>query len=283
MQQYLDLLKDVLENGYESDDRTGIGTIKVFDRHMRFDLRDGFPLVTIRKTPLRFAFEELIWMLRGQTDANILARKKIHIWDGNTTKEFQEKVGLGYLPEGNIGKGYGHQIRNFNGTLGGNDGIDQLNGVINSIVNDPNGRRHIMLYWNPSQINEAVLPPCHFGVQFMVIGNVLNLKWFQRSCDLPFGIPVNCAFYSLLLMMVSKLTGYEAGEVAVSMTDVHIYKNQIPMVKEMITREPRELPIVKINKEFSTLDGMLELEYSDIELIGYDPHPDIKNKPKMAV
>lgn len=283
MKNYSELLQDILDNGFESDDRTGVGTIKVFDRSLRFDMSKGFPILTTRRVALRIAFEELMWMMRGHTDANILKNKNIHIWDGNTTNEFQESVGLGYLPEGSIGKGYGHQIRNFGGSLGKNDGVDQLTELVSELKKNPNGRRHMMVYWNPDQIHSAVLPPCHFGCQFMVTGNKLNLKWFQRSVDTTFGLPYNIMFYGLFLELVAKLTGYEAGELAFTGTDVHIYKNQVPMVKEQLTREPKELPKLNIKKDIKTLDDMLSLEFTDVELIGYDPHPDIKNKPGMAV
>jgi len=288
MKNYLELLQDIIDSGSDTDqERTGVGTRKVFDRTLRFDLQKGFPILTTRKVALRIAFEELMWMLRGQTDANILKDKNIHIWSGNTTKEFQAQRGLSHLKEGDIGKGYGWQMRNYGAEadlLGSPiGGVDQLKEAYDSITSDPHGRRHIMSYWNPKQLHEAVLPPCHLYCQFVVIGQKLNLSWVQRSVDTPYGLPYNIMFYSLLLTFMARITGYELGEVVFHGIDVHVYKNQIAMVKEQLSRAPKVLPTVLLSEDIKTFENMLGMDYKDIVLVGYDPHPDIKNKPKMAV
>ena len=284
---YENLIKDIIENGVKSDDRTGVGTTKVFSRNLVFDLKQGFPIITTRKVSLRIAFEELKWMMSGSTDANVLKDKNIFIWNGNTTTEFQQSVGLGYLKEGSIGKGYGWQIRNYGADYTSNDehtdGVDQLSEVVKSLTENPNGRRHIMCYWNPSQLSEAVLPPCHLYCQFVVTGNTLNLQWVQRSVDVPYGLPYNIMFYSLLLTFIASITGYEVGEVAFNGVDVHIYDNQMNMCKDQIKRIPYDPPVLHVKKQVKSIEDMLSLEYTDLELIGYQTHPDYKDKPSMAV
>jgi len=288
MKQYLELLKDVLENGTDKSDRTGVGSRAVFGRQLRFDLSEGFPILTTRKVSLRIAFEETMFFLRGDTDSNKLAEKNINIWKGNTSREFLDKVGLNNLPEGNMGKGYGHLQRNFNGEIDlntgkGIGGIDQIKILLDGIKADPYGRRHIVTHWNPAQLHEAALPPCHLMHMYSVVDGKLNSCFIMRSADIPFGLPYNTMGYALLNHIFAKHLGLIPGELVYMGWDAHIYQNQFEMAQELLQREPKPLPQLIINKDLNTLEDIMSLEFSDLELSGYDPHPDIKNKPGMVV
>lgn len=291
MKNYLELLQDIMDNGFDKDDRTGVGSRSVWGRQLRWDLSKGFPAITTRRVAFRIAFEEMMFFLRGDRDTTILEDKNINIWTGNTTREFLDARGLEWLDEGDMGYGYGHQWRNF----GGYDvkdspedwhytGVDQLVKLIEDIKISPFSRRHIMTTWNPQQLYGMALPPCHILQHYQVTPNgKLNSAFFMRSNDVPYGLPYNIMGYALLNILFAKLLGYEPGDLVYHGTDVHIYSNQFDMVREQLTREPRPLPTLKIKKDLNTLDDLLSLEFEDVELIDYDPYPDIKDKPPMAV
>lgn len=276
MKNYIDLVSDTLTNGFVKEDRTGVGTIAKWCDMLRWDLSEGFPILTSRRVSLRLAFEETMFFLRGQTDTKILEEKNINIWKGNTSREFLDNRGLSYLPVGDMGKGYGYQFRNFNG-------VDQLSLLIDGLKKDPNSRRHIMIAWNPSQLDEAALPPCHLYQQYQIMNGKLNSSFVCRSTDIMYGLPYNIMSYSLINAMLSKLLGIESGEIVFFGNDLHIYNNQLGIAKEQIDRTTSQLPKLLINKEYNDLEGLLSLEFSDIELIGYNPLPDFSDKPPMAV
>lgn len=285
--QYLELLYKIVTEGTDSKDRTGVGTKSLFGAQMRFSLRDSFPLFTTRKISLRIAFEELMWMMRGQTDAKILQEKNIHIWDGNTTRRFLDNRGLSYMDEGQIGKLYGFQMRNWGGDWkmhlkGHRTGIDQLANVVELIQNDPSSRRIIMNYWNVEDLNKGVLTPCHSFVQFRVNQETYELDCMmtQRSCDMCCGVPINVAFYSLMTLMLASLCNYNPGEFIWSGGDVHIYNNHIDSVKQQIMRRPYQFPFVRVPR-FNSFDDMLKCEYKDLILRNYNHHEPIKYQ--MAV
>jgi thymidylate synthase len=288
------LLRDIKENGVDKPDRTGVGSRSVFGRLLRWNLSEGFPLQTTRKVPLRIAFEETMFFLRGLTNTKILEDKKINIWKGNTTREFLNNRGLIHLPEGDMGKGYGYQIRHWETPKLDKGSIivketDQLKNLVDGLKNDPYGRRHVITHWNPGQLNEAALPPCHmmhlYSVEgdFTVEGGRLNNCFVMRSNDVPFGLPFNIASYALLNHIFSKHLGLIPGDLVYMGWDAHIYQNQMKMVDEILTRTPRKLPNVVIKKDLPTFESILELQWEDIELIGYDPYPDVTNKPGMAI
>jgi thymidylate synthase len=303
MQNYLDLLQDILDNGFDKDDRTGIGSRSVFGRSLRWNLADGFPMITTRKVTFRIAFEETMFFLRGDRDTKKLEAKKINIWKGNTTREFLDKRGLTHLEEGDMGYGYSHQWRNF----GGQDavtltdlmpgpyqgetvlqpaeaGVDQIANLIEGLRNEPFSRRHLVTAWNPQQVDETPLPPCHILQQYQVTTDGrLNSCFIMRSNDVPYGLPYNIMGYAFLNIAFAQLLGHTPGELVYFGGDAHIYHNQIDMVREQLTRKPYTLPTLKINKSLNTLEDVLSLEYGDIEIIGYEAHPDFKNKPPMAV
>lgn len=298
MQNYIDLLKDLVENGVDKPDRTGIGSRAVFGRMLRWDLSKGFPLQTTRRVPLRIAFEETMFFLRGQSDTKILEEKNINIWKGNTSREFLDNRRLNFLPEGNMGRGYGVQWRDWQTPENSYDNnklvstvrrTDQIVDLLSGIKKDPYGRRHVVTGWNPGELDLMALPPCHmlhmYSVEgeFIVGNGVLNNCFVMRSNDVPFGLPFNIASYALINHIFAKHLGLHPGELVYFGWDVHIYQNQMDMVNEMLEREPRALPKLIINKDLPTFKDILELQWEDIELIGYDPYPDVKNKPGMAV
>lgn len=307
--QYLSIMKDVLENGIDRPDRTGIGSRATWHQTMRINLNEGFPIITTRQIALRIAFEETWFFLRGETDTKKLEEKKINIWKGNTSREFLDKIGLGYLPEGHMGKGYSHAWRNFGGDYEryidysvskqdsykhgnifidytktrANSGVDQIKNLFHGLKNDPNGRRHIVTAWNPQQIKEAALPPCHVYHQYQILDGKLNSAFLARSQDFFFGTPYNIMGYALLNIAFAKALNLESGILGYTGEDVHLYLNQLDMAKEQIERIPKQLPKLNIRKNLSSLDDILALEFSDIELIDYKSYPDFKNKPPMAV
>jgi len=292
MQNIVDLLKDIKKNGIDKPDRTGIGSRSVFGRVLRWDLGKGYPLQTIRKVPLRIAFEETMFFLRGETNTKLLEDKKINIWKGNTSREFLDSRGLSYLPEGDMGKGYGYQWRHWETPDKYDsvpDEVDQIADLLKGLKEDPYSRRHVVTGWNPGQLHEMALPPCHMMHLYSVEGDFtinqgkLNNCFVMRSNDVPFGLPFNIASYALLNHIFAKHLNLIPGELVYFGWDVHIYQNQMEMVDEMLERTPRELPTLKINKDLPTFDDILNLQWEDIELIGYDPYPDVKNKPGMAI
>jgi thymidylate synthase len=259
MKQYLEILRDVLENGQDADNRTGIYARKVFGRQMRFDLSKGFPLVTTKKTFFRGIVHELIWLLSGNTNIKYLQDNNVHIWD-----EWADE-------NGDLGPVYGHQWRNFN-----SQGYDQIRDIIERIKKNPQDRRIIVSAWNPAQIEQMALPPCHCFFQFDVTPDgKLNCMLYQRSCDMFLGVPFNIASYSLLTMMIAQVCGLKPGEFVHTLGNAHIYSNHFEQVKLQLTREPLPLPQVRINPDVKNID---DFKFEDFELVDYQSHPAIKGE-----
>ena len=257
MKQYLEILKDVLENGQDANNRTGVYARKVFGRQMRFDLSKGFPLVTTKKTFFRGIVHELIWLLSGNTNIKYLLDNNVHIWD-----EWADE-------NGDLGPVYGHQWRNFN-----SQGVDQIRDLIERIKKSPQDRRLIVSAWTPAQIEQMALPPCHCFFQFDVTPDgKLNCMLYQRSCDLFLGVPFNIASYSLLTMMIAQVCDLQPGEFVHTLGNAHIYSNHFDQVKLQLTREPLPLPRVKLNPEIKNID---DFKFEDIELVDYQSHGVIK-------
>ncbi|MEE9461411.1 MAG: thymidylate synthase [Bacteroidales bacterium] len=261
MQQYLNLLSHVLENGAEKSDRTGTGTISVFGYQMRFNLADGFPVLTTKKLHLRSIIHELLWFIKGETNIDYLQQNKVSIWD--------EWADAG----GDLGPIYGYQSRKW--PAGEDNQIDQINQVIQSIKENPDSRRHIVSAWNVSELSKMALPPCHVLFQFYVNQGKLSCQLYQRSADIFLGVPFNIASYSLLLMMVAQVTGLKAGEFVHTLGDAHIYRNHLDQVKLQLTRDPRPLPTMAMNP---AVTDILDFQFEDFELQNYDPHPHIRGE-----
>src|SRR6056297_447606 len=261
MKQYLDLLEHVLENGVRKEDRTGTGTISVFGHQMRFDLQDGFPLLTTKKLHLRSIIHELLWFLKGETNTRYLNENGVRIWN-----EWADE-------NGELGRIYGYQWRSWTSPENGN--IDQITQVIDSIKNNPESRRHIVSAWNVGDLDKMALPPCHILFQFYVANGKLSCQLYQRSADIFLGVPFNIASYSLLLMMVARETNLVPHDFIHTLGDAHIYLNHIEQVKLQLTREPRELPQMVLNPERTSI---FDFTFEDFTLENYDPHPHIKGK-----
>lgn len=258
MQQYLDLLKDVMVNGVDKMDRTSVGTRSVFGRQMRFDLSKGFPLMTTKKVHLKSIIYELLWFLKGDTNVKYLQDHGVRIWN-----EWADE-------NGELGPVYGSQWRNWNG-----EGIDQISQVIETLKKNPNDRRMIVSAWNVGKIAEMHLPPCHMMFQFYVAENKLSCLLYQRSCDMFLGVPFNIASYALLTMMVAQVCGYEAGEFIHTLGDTHIYHNHFEQVREQLSHTPYPLPTMKINPE---VKDIFSFQYEDFELQNYQSYDTIKAK-----
>ena len=258
MQQYLDLLRDIMENGVDKMDRTGVGTRSVFGRQMRFDLSKGFPLVTTKKVHLKSIIYELLWFLKGDTNVKYLQEHGVHIWN-----EWADE-------NGELGPVYGSQWRNWNG-----EGIDQIADVIERLKKTPNDRRMIVSAWNVGKIAEMHLPPCHMMFQFYVANNKLSCMLYQRSCDMFLGVPFNIASYALLTMMVAQVCGYEPGEFVHTLGDTHIYHNHFEQVREQLSHTPYPLPQMKINPAVKDIN---DFKYEDFELVNYQSYDTIKAK-----
>ncbi|WP_430815822.1 thymidylate synthase [Carboxylicivirga sp. RSCT41] len=259
MKQYLDLLDRVLDEGFKKEDRTGTGTISVFGHQMRFDLSEGFPLLTTKKLHLKSIIHELLWFLKGSTNVKYLQDNGVRIWN-EWAKE-----------DGELGPVYGYQWRSWPDYNGGH--IDQIRQVIESIKNNPDSRRHIVSAWNVGAIDDMQLPPCHIMFQFYVADGKLSCQLYQRSADIFLGVPFNIASYAILTMMVAQVCGLKPGTFVHTLGDAHIYLNHIEQVKLQLTREPKSLPQMKINAERTEID---EFVFEDFELVNYDAHPHIK-------
>jgi len=261
MQQYLDLCDHVLKNGVRKHDRTGTGTISVFGYQMRFDLADGFPLLTTKKLHYKSILYELLWFLRGDTNIKYLNDHGVTIWD--------EWAG----EDGDLGHIYGYQWRSWPTPDG--RGIDQITRVVESIRNNPDSRRHIVSAWNVSELDNMALPPCHILFQFYVADGRLSCQLYQRSADIFLGVPFNIASYSLLLLMMARVTGLQPGEFVHTLGDAHIYLNHIDQVKLQLTRKPYPLPVMRLNP---AKESIFDFEYEDFTLEGYQAHPHIKGE-----
>jgi thymidylate synthase len=259
MRQYLNLLADVMENGTDRPDRTGTGTRSVFGRQLRFDLARGFPLLTTKKLHLKSIIYELLWFLRGETNARWLQERGVKIWDQWADEN------------GDLGPVYGSQWRSWPDGEGGT--IDQIANVVKSIKTKPDSRRHIVTAWNPAEVDEMALPPCHCLFQFYVADGKLSCQLYQRSGDIFLGVPFNIASYALLTHMMAQVTGLEVGEFVHSFGDVHLYSNHVEQAKEQLRRDPRPLARMTLNPDRSSI---FEFEYEDFLITGYDPHPHIK-------
>ena len=259
MKQYLDLLNRILTEGHKKTDRTGTGTISVFGNQMRFNLEDGFPLLTTKKLPLKSIIYELLWFLRGDTNVHWLQEHGVRIWN-----EWADE-------NGELGPVYGHQWRSWPDYNGGT--IDQIQNVIDLIKHHPDSRRMVVSAWNPAEIEQMALPPCHCLFQFYVADGRLSLQLYQRSADSFLGVPFNIASYALLLMMMAQVTGLKPGDFVHTTGDTHLYLNHLEQAHLQLTRTPRKLPTMKINPDVKNL---FDFKYEDFELVGYDPYDHIK-------
>ncbi|HEX8986453.1 MAG TPA: thymidylate synthase [Rhodocyclaceae bacterium] len=258
MRQYLDLMRHVLENGHDKSDRTGTGTRSVFGWQMRFDLGQGFPVLTTKKLHLRSIVYELLWFLRGDTNVRYLKDHGVRIWD-----EWADA-------EGNLGPVYGHQWRHWPKADGGE--VDQIAELIDGLKKNPDSRRHMVSAWNPADVPKMKLPPCHALFQFYVANGKLSCQLYQRSADIFLGVPFNVASYALLTMMVAQVVGLEPGEFVHTFGDAHLYSNHLEQARLQLSREPRALPRMRINP---AVKEIFAFGFEDFELEGYDPHPHI--------
>ncbi|MGY8945725.1 MAG: thymidylate synthase [Flavobacteriales bacterium] len=271
MKQYLDLVQHVLKEGNEKSDRTGTGTKSVFGYQMRFNLSEGFPMVTTKKLHLKSIIYELLWFLKGDTNIDYLKKNGIKIWD-----EWADK-------NGDLGPVYGHQWRNWN-----SDGIDQIKEVISTLKNNPDSRRMLVTAWNPGVLpdtsknfeenvsqGKVALPPCHAFFQFYVHNNKLSCQLYQRSADIFLGVPFNIASYALLTEIIAHVCGYQAGEFIHTFGDAHIYNNHIEQLNLQLSRETKALPKLKVNKNITNI---LDFDFNDFEILNYEAHPHIKGK-----
>jgi len=261
MQQYLDLLRHVMENGVDRMDRTGTGTRGVFGHQMRFDLSEGFPMVTTKKLHRKSIVHELIWFLAGDTNIKYLQENKVRIWD-----EWADE-------NGDLGPVYGKQWRRWEGPEG--KVIDQVKNVVEAIKNNPYSRRHIVSAWNPADVDDMALPPCHCLFQFHVADGKLSCQLYQRSADIFLGVPFNIASYALLVHMMAQVCDLEVGDFVHTFGDAHIYSNHFEQVELQLSRDPMPLPRLKLNKDVKKIDGFT---YEDVKIFGYKAHPHIAGK-----
>lgn len=306
MKQYLELLKEIVEDGVVKPNRTGVDTIGIFGSRIKMNLRDGFPILTTKKMFMRGIIEELLFFLRGDTDTNKLSEKGVKIWEANTTREFLDNKGLDY-PAGEMGPGYGFQWRNFGGTYKDapniqfdpmstdakargpwsedprdtgiyklNDGVDQIAQVVETLKKNPNDRRMLVSAWNPLQVPDTALPPCHLLYQFYVDNHKrLSCQFYMRSIDVPLGLPFNIASYAFLTHIIAAVTGHDVGNLIFVGGDTHIYVNQMDGVNEQLDREPLELPEFFWHQKPESLHDITELSPADFGMEGYISHPRI--------
>ncbi len=259
MQQYLDLMRHVRDHGIRKEDRTGTGTVSVFGYQMRFDLSQGFPVVTTKKLHLRSIIHELLWFLKGETNIRYLHENGVSIWD-----EWADE-------NGDLGPVYGYQWRSWPTSDGGS--IDQISQLIEQIRNNPDSRRLMVSAWNPADVDAMALPPCHCLFQFYVAEGRLSCQLYQRSADIFLGVPFNIASYALLTLMIAQVTGLEPGDFVHTFGDAHLYSNHLEQVETQLARAPLPLPTMKLNPEVKSL---FDFRYEDFELVGYEAHPHIK-------
>lgn len=283
--QYLRLVQEIIEHGKRRGDRTQTGTLSKFGAQLRFSLRDEtFPLLTTKRVFWRGVAEELLWFISGSTDANYLKEKKIGIWDGNSSREYLDKLGLSHREEGDLGPVYGFQWRHFGAEYSDmhtdytGKGIDQLARAITTIKDNPEDRRIIVSAWNPADLGKMALPPCHMFCQFYVADGELSCQMYQRSADMGLGVPFNIASYALLTRLVAQVCGLKAGEFIHTIGDAHVYLNHVDALKEQLTRTPRSFPKLRINPAKKDIDSFT---FEDFTIEGYLPHESLKMK--MAV
>jgi len=277
MRTYLDLLRRILDEGRRREDRTGTGTLSVFGHQMRFDLREGFPLVTTKKVHLKSIVHELLWFLRGDCDARSLQEVGVRIWNEWATAEQTARFGR---EEGDLGPIYGHQWRRFGATKlpGGSyadDGVDQIARVVEQIRETPWSRRILVTGWNPKEAEEVALPPCHTFFQLYVQDGELSCQLYQRSADVFLGVPFNIASYALLTMMLAQVTDLKPGDFVHTFGDAHLYQNHLEQARLQLSREPRPLPTMRIDP---SVRSIFDFRYEHFRLEGYDPHPRIRAK-----
>uniref|UniRef100_A0A1B6D8E5 Thymidylate synthase n=1 Tax=Clastoptera arizonana TaxID=38151 RepID=A0A1B6D8E5_9HEMI len=283
--QYLDHIRKILINGVKKIDRTGVGTLSIFGAQMRFSLKNGtFPLLTTKRVFWRGVVEELLWFIKGSTNAKDLASKNVHIWDANSTREYLDSIGLTDRVEGDLGPVYGFQWRHFGAEYKDmyqdytGEGIDQLKNIIETLKKNPDDRRIIMCAWNPMDLPKMALPPCHCLVQFYVANGELSCLLYQRSADMGLGVPFNIASYSLLTYMIAHVIGLQPGEFVHTLGDSHVYLNHIDPLKIQLTRPVRPFPTIKIKRDVSSIEDFV---FDDFEIENYNPHPKIEME--MAV
>jgi len=273
--QYLDAIREIIDKGVSMSDRTGVGTRSMFGKMMRFDLQQGFPLLTTKRTFWRGVLEELLWFVKGDTNAQHLADKGVKIWDANGSREFLDGRGLSHREVNDLGPVYGFQWRHFGAkyvdmhTDYKGQGVDQLAECIEKIKKDPTDRRIIISAWNPADLGQMALPPCHMFCQFYVAEGKLSCLMYQRSCDMGLGVPFNIASYALLTVMMAQVCGLKPGEFVHTLGNAHVYSNHIEPLQQQLERTPRPFPVLKVNPEVTDIDGF---KSSDFELVGYNPH-----------
>jgi len=277
--QYLDLVKRIIDEGVQKLDRTHVGTLSIFGPQMVFCLRNHrLPLLTTKKVFYRGIAEELLWFLRGSTDGNELSRKNVRIWEANGSKEFLSNIGLGHREPGDLGPVYGFQWRHFGAEYKdmhadySHQGIDQIANLIESLKTNPKGKNHLVVAWNPKDLNLMALPPCHLLMQFFVDGPELSCKMYQRSADMGLGVPFNIASYAILTHIIAHVTGLQPGYLIHTLGDAHVYMNHINALLEQMKRKPRQFPTLKFQRK---LDNIEDLQMQDFLIEDYDAHPPI--------
>ncbi|XP_021541912.1 thymidylate synthase isoform X1 [Neomonachus schauinslandi] len=277
--QYLGQIEHILRCGVRKDDRTGTGTLSVFGMQARYSLRDEFPLLTTKRVFWKGVLEELLWFIKGSTNAKELSSKGVKIWDANGSRDFLDSLGFSNREEGDLGPVYGFQWRHFGAEYKDKDsdysgqGVDQLQKVIDTIKTNPDDRRIILCGWNPKDLPLMALPPCHALCQFYVVNGELSCQLYQRSGDMGLGVPFNIASYALLTYMIAHITGLKPGDFVHTLGDAHIYLNHIEPLKMQLQREPRPFPKLKILRKVETID---DFKAEDFQIEGYSPHPTIK-------